>query len=195
MKSPAKRLLNSVPYQPAYNRLIKNREVFETLLRAQPIAPPGWSDIGITIGNPLATNTIIKVCNTHCTHCANAHLVLRRIVDKNSDCNLRIIFTPPSETDDKRRAVIERFLAISSFSQPALITEALDRWYSNNETDHEFLSRELVVPKGNDFHAAIEAMKLWCSEAQITHTPAIFVNGHQLPDQYDLNHLAYILQA
>src|SRR5205085_2308338 len=84
MKSPAKRLLNSVPYQRAYNRLIKNREVFEALLRAQPIAPPGWSDIGITIGNPLATNTIIKVCNTHCTHCANAHLVLRRIVDKNS---------------------------------------------------------------------------------------------------------------
>jgi protein-disulfide isomerase len=41
--------------------------------------------------------------------------------------------------------------------------------------------------------AKIEAMSKWCEEAEITHTPTIFVNGHRLPENYNVGELKNIL--
>jgi len=46
--------------------MLFNPEIFNGLMQLQPVVTDGWQDIGITIGNPEATNTIIKVCNPYC---------------------------------------------------------------------------------------------------------------------------------
>ena len=54
----------------SYSRLKFNTEIFDTLLKKQPeisIVPEG---LGIDLGNPLAINTLIKVCNPYCGPCA-----------------------------------------------------------------------------------------------------------------------------
>lgn len=50
-------------YKAAYKRLLYNPETFNHLLQQQATAPDGYENIGITVGNPAAENTIIKVCN------------------------------------------------------------------------------------------------------------------------------------
>ena len=39
----------------------------------------------------------------------------------------------------------------------------------------------------------LETMGTWCTGAEITATPTIFVNGHRLPENYDIEELRYIL--
>ena len=61
-------------YKAAYKRLLYNPETFNHLLQQQPIAPDGYQNLGIEIGNPNAENTIIKVCNPYCSPCAKARI-------------------------------------------------------------------------------------------------------------------------
>ena len=39
----------------------------------------------------------------------------------------------------------------------------------------------------------IEAMDKWCKAMEISFTPTIFINGHQLPDAYSIEDLQYFL--
>jgi len=39
----------------------------------------------------------------------------------------------------------------------------------------------------------VEAMAQWCDEAEITHTPTIFINGYRLPENYGVEELKFIL--
>jgi len=41
--------------------------------------------------------------------------------------------------------------------------------------------------------AKIEAMRKWCDGAEIIFTPTIFVNGHRLPENYNVEELKNIL--
>lgn len=53
-----------------YLRVKFNTEIFETLLKKQKAITLPVDGLGIDIGNPAATNTLIKVCNPYCGPCA-----------------------------------------------------------------------------------------------------------------------------
>ncbi len=38
----------------------------------------------------------------------------------------------------------------------------------------------------------LDLMKQWCTDAEITHTPTIFINGKRLPETYSINELKNI---
>ncbi|MBL0145356.1 MAG: Vitamin K epoxide reductase [Chitinophagaceae bacterium] len=96
-------LLNSretTQYKAAYKRLLYHPDTFNTSLQQQQ-AIDGWQNLGITIGNPQAPNTILKVCNPYCGPCAKAHPVLEELIHNNDDYKLQIIFTTkPNATDE-----------------------------------------------------------------------------------------------
>ena len=39
----------------------------------------------------------------------------------------------------------------------------------------------------------VEVMDKWCKAKDITYTPTIFINGHQLPYAYSIENLQYFL--
>lgn len=40
----------------------------------------------------------------------------------------------------------------------------------------------------------IDAMHDWCKAEQITHTPTLFINGYQLPQEYSIEDLIEVLR-
>jgi hypothetical protein len=56
-----------------YLRIKFNTEIFNTLLKKQKALTIPADGLGINLGNPAATNSIIKVCNPYCGPCAKAH--------------------------------------------------------------------------------------------------------------------------
>jgi thiol-disulfide isomerase/thioredoxin len=181
-------------YKNAYKRLQYNPDIFNGLLTQQARAADNWQQLGIAIGNPNAENTIIKVCNPYCGPCAKAHPKLEEIIKHNKNINLRVIFTARNTEHDRGALVVKHLLAIAGHNAPAKTQQALDDWYLAPKKDYELFSAKYPMNGGlKQQDEKIEAMSAWCTEAEITHTPTIFVNGYRLPENYDVEELRYIL--
>jgi len=180
-------------YKAAYKRLLYNHETFNYLLQQQATAPDGYQNIGITIGNPAAENTIIKVCNPYCGPCAKAHPVLEEIIHKNKNVKLKLIFAASNDKDDERGIVARHLLEINE-KQNSALTKALDDWYLPNKKDYSAFAAK--YPMNGEIlkqEKQIELMREWCKEAEITHTPTLFINGRRLPEKYKIEELQYVL--
>ncbi|HLK31388.1 MAG TPA: vitamin K epoxide reductase family protein [Puia sp.] len=181
-------------YSSAYKRLQYNQEIFYGLLQQQPKAADGWQQLGISIGNPKASNTIIKVCNPYCGPCAQAHPQLEEIIDHHSDVQLKVIFTSKNNEHDRGAAVAKHLLAVASEGIQEKTRQSLDDWYLDEQKDYEKFAAKYPMNGELKLQAAkIEAMSKWCEESEITYTPTIFVNGHRLPENYNVEELKNIL--
>lgn len=181
-------------YKAAYKRLLYNPETFNNLLQQQPIAPDGYQNMGITIGNPDAVNTIIKVCNPYCGPCAKAHPVLDEIVHKNKDVKAKLIFTASNDDNDKRGIVAKHLLAINARQNAKKTEQALDDWYLADQKDYDVFAVKYPMNgelKQQEKH--LDEMEKWCKEGEITATPTYFVNGYRLPSGYNINEIRNIL--
>lgn len=180
-------------YKASYKRLLYNPETFNHLLQQQAVAPGGYENIGIEIGNPKAENTIIKVCNPYCGPCAKAHPILDEIVRRNNNIKLKLIFNATNDKDDKRGIAARHLLAV--YKKYVHKTEsALSEWYLAEKKDYEEFAKK--YPMNGELKKQedeIEKMKEWCIQAEITFTPTIFINGYRLPGNYKIDELKFIL--
>ena len=177
-------------YNAAYKRLLYNPETFNNLLLQQSVAPVGWEDLGINIGNPNATNNIISVCNPYCDPCAKAHHVFDELIKHNKDINVKIVFAAMSDENDKSNKPVKHLLAISAKSDLQKKKKALLDWYSAKKKDYDdFANKYPLNGELNEQKIKLEAMRKWCMNAEITGTPTIFVNGRRLPETYSINEL------
>lgn len=181
-------------FEASYKRLLYNPEMFFALLNQQSTAPGGWERIGITLGNPAAKNSIIKVCNPFCGPCAKAHPVLDEIVHHNPEYNLKVIFTSTNEPQDRGGHVARHLLAIAQKGNLVTTQQAMDDWYQSKNKDYQNLTEK--YPMNGEVEKqkeTLEAMATWCKEAGITYTPTIFINGKRLPETYSIDELKNIL--
>ncbi|WP_161890954.1 vitamin K epoxide reductase family protein [Pontibacter russatus] len=178
-----------------YMRVKFNADIFNILLKKQKsIAIPTADGLGIDIGNPMATNTLIKVCSTYCGPCSKAHPKIEKLLEGNTNLKVKIIFTVSDKVHDPAVKPISHLLAIAEQANEATIQKALNDWYLPNAKDYERfaahypMNRELLNQSGK-----IDAMNKWCKSAGISYTPTIFINGYQLPDAYNIEDLQYFL--
>jgi uncharacterized membrane protein len=180
-------------YKAAYKRLLYHPDTFNTSLQQQ-YAVDGWQNLGITIGNPQAPNTILKVCNPYCGPCAKAHPVLEELIHNNDDYKIQIIFTTkPNPTDDGKNPT-SHLMAVNATGDKQKIQQALDDWYLASKKDYEGFAKK--YPMNGELkqqHETLEKMSKWCDMAEIQFTPTIFINGKQLPSSYNVEELKYIL--
>jgi protein-disulfide isomerase len=180
-------------YIAAYKRILYNPDIFNSLLQQQASTPDGWQKIGIDIGNPNATITILKVCNPYCGPCAKAHPVLEKIIKKNSMIKVKVIFTSTNNENDKANKPVKHLLAIAAKENLVLTALALDDWYLADKKDYEiFAAKYPLNGELAEQEWKIEMMSKWCNDAEIIGTPTFFINGKRLPESYNISELENI---
>ncbi|RAJ76631.1 putative membrane protein [Chitinophaga dinghuensis] len=191
-----KKLKRTKFFKNQLKRLKYNPDVFNAVLSKQKNVHEGAAGLGIILGNPNATNKILKVCNPYCGPCAKAHPPIEDLLERNPDVQVQIIFTATNEDYDERKLPVQHLLAIAADNNEHLIKQALDDWYLAPEKNYaQFAARyplknELVQQEGK-----IKDMRDWCDKAGIAHTPTIYVNNHELPNIYDVHDLKNFLSA
>jgi uncharacterized membrane protein/thiol-disulfide isomerase/thioredoxin len=196
LKSVLRAAKDSKSNLAAYKRLLYNPDMFNLLLNQQAAIAEGWEDLGITIGNPKAKHTILKVCNPFCGPCAKAHPVLEAIIETNPDYNLKVIFTASDANGDNGGLVARHLMAIASKGDGKITANALDEWYTAPKKDYNsFATRFPMNGEVEQQREKIRAMHHWCELAGIAYTPTIFVDGKKLPEAYGVEELKGILQA
>ncbi|MEO9209958.1 MAG: thioredoxin domain-containing protein [Ginsengibacter sp.] len=178
-----------------YLRIKFNTEIFETLLKKQKQITLPADSLGIDIGNPAATNTLIKVCNPYCGPCSKAHPKIDELLEEIPNLKVKIIFITPNNEDNLAIKPVSHLLAIDEQSDnKEIIKKALDDWYLPDNKDYELFANKYPMngelkKQGNQ----IEAMDKWCNRIDIHFTPTIFINNYQLPDAYSIEDLQYFL--
>lgn len=179
-------------YKKELSKLKYNKEIFSGLLakkKAITVSPEG---LGITLGNPCAKNTIIKVCNPYCGPCAKAHPVIDEILESSDDVKVQIIFTP--QANEKTESIVRHLLALDDKRDAKLMSKALDDWYGADKKEYEIFAEKYKLNgelKLQD--EKLKAMKDWVNEIKIDFTPTFFVNGYQLPGLYKVEDLKHLL--
>jgi protein-disulfide isomerase len=163
-------------------------------LKQQKEIPTGWEDLGIVIGNPDAENEIVKICNTFCTPCSETHKHIDYIVKHKKNTCVRIIYVIPNFDHDAAYA-IKHLLAIAEMEQNLTMIDALHDWYSPTKKDYKQFSKKhpIEYEKLEEQSKKLDDMSSWALNAEIQVTPTFFVNRHQLPKNYHISDLKYIL--
>ena len=178
-----------------YLRIKFNTEIFETLLKKQKGITVDADGLGISLGNPTATNTIIKVCNPYCGPCAKAHPKIEKLLEDNTNLKAQIIFSVPNQPEHAAYKPVSHLLAIQEKSMNEKITKyALEDWYLSDKKDYDVFAAK--YPMNGELSKQGEKINLmdeWCKQIDIRVTPTIFLNGYQLHDAYNIEDLQYFL--
>lgn len=178
-----------------YLRIKFNTEIFETLLKKQKTITVPTKGLGIDLGNPEATNRLIKVCNPYCGPCSKAHPKIEELLEQNNNVKVKIIFTTPNDENLPAIKPTRHLLAITEKNNDeTIIKQSLDDWYLADIKNYELFAAKYpmngeLLKQGEK----IEAMARWCESMGISFTPTIFVNEYQLPDAYSIEDLQYFL--
>ena len=177
-------------YKSAYRRLQYHPEVFTAMLKNQTEIATGYERLGLTMGNPEAKNVIVKVCNPFCGPCAKAHGKIEELLQKKSDVKLRIVFAPTG--GQQSPLVIRHLLSLARSGRDNVLHEALSAWY-NGDKQYASFAKRFPVDLDPETLAEVNDMEQWCKKANITSTPTFFVNGYQLPYDYEVGELSLVL--
>ena len=176
----------------AAKRFSRNADVFNALLKKQKKLTVSPDGLGITIGNPAATTTIVKVCNPYCAPCAKAHPVIEKLLEQNGDLKVQILFNATDDEKDMRAKPVKHLMALYEKSGCQNIEQALDDWYAAEEKDYEVFAKKYELNGELERQGdKLKLMKSWYDQMKIEFTPTFFVNGYQLPDQYRIDDLKY----
>lgn len=174
-------------------KLKSNKKLFDAALSGSRKIQNEPKGLGILIKGENAKYSIIKVCNPYCEPCSRVHPMLESLFEKGN-IDLQILFTPGAGDEQKEKA-IRHLLAIESKGDPTLTHQALDDWYRTEKKDyHVFASN---YPMNGELMLQEEKIKLmeeWCGKEQVSHTPTIFINGYELPKEYTVEDLKYVLE-
>ena len=174
-----------------------NTEIFSTILKKQKKIDVPLELPGIVLGNPNATNKLIKICNPYCWPCSLAHTKIEHLIDRIENLQVLIIFFVPDNQDTLEYKAACHLLSIAEqYHDINILKTALDKWYlptPDKKDLYKFMNHYSVV---NDFEKQSKNLSImikWCTEANIHYTPTIFMNNYQLPEIYDLEDLEYFL--
>jgi len=183
-----------------YLRIKFNTDIFDALLKKQKAITYSADGLGIDIGNPAASNTLIKVRNPYCGPCAKAHAKIEALLEQNENLKVKIIFTTSNEESNHSIKPTRHLMAVAGqVNNQQNIKHSLDDWYLSDTKDYELFAAKYPADsyrQTGDLLAQgdkIEAMDKWCKAMEIGFTPTIFINGHQLPDAYSIEDLQYFL--
>ncbi len=185
---------NGKRYKKELSKLKYNKEIFHALLSKQKQVTVSPEGLGITLGNPQAKNTIIKVCNPYCGPCAKAHPIIEEILENNEDVKVQIIFTATNDEADSRARPVRHLMAVAERNESKLTKRALCDWYNADKKDYDaFAAKYLLNGELQKQAIKLEVMDQWCKETGIFFTPTFFINGCQLPDMYRIEDLKHLL--
>lgn len=186
----------AVFYKRNLAKLKFNPDTFFGLLQKSRRIPKASKDLGIFLESKEAVYTVVKVCNPYCGPCAKAHPILDALY-KEGKINLQIIFTASLITKDYRTPPSKHLLALyTHYNKDVEKTmKVLDAWYEAEVKNYDFFSEKypLAKEKIDAQNKNIELMHKWCEQTNIQHTPMIFINGYELPEEYSVQDLKEIL--
>lgn len=182
-------------YERKYIQLKSHPAVFDSFAENKSKVNLGaLQKKGIVLGNISATNHILMVCSPFCSPCADAHKKLSVLLGNNSNLALQIIFITSNEINDPTTYPVRHFLYAYKELGLKKAEELLHAWYQNKYQSYESFAKSFPVSQTlPDYREEIRLMQDWIKVNQIEYTPTLFLNGKEIPLEYGIEELSYVI--
>jgi uncharacterized membrane protein/thiol-disulfide isomerase/thioredoxin len=179
-----------------HHKLKRNHLVFNTLLKNnKKIDEVHLSSLKtIIIGKIESPITLFLVLSASCGHCHAVYEKATKLMNKNpNQIKIQLIFNINIENTENPGNLIykqasnyywsgEVHKTVASLNDWHIERMDLEKWKSKWESNHLEYSSKMIPNQYN-----------WCLENDIHYTPAIILNGHIMPKEYQINDLNYFI--
>ncbi|MBC9909093.1 vitamin K epoxide reductase family protein [Chitinophaga varians] len=168
-----------------------NTDLFNTILKQQRKISHPPNSVGMQAGSDHAKNTLVVVISPSCDHCKMSAPNVISIL-RNKEIRIHFILLPGKHYEESDTRIINQLLleGIEGLSTIFQIHSPPDNINLKSNSNNGMEQRKR--PNGNNL-IAIEKMKNWAFEVGIKKVPTYIFNGHQLPEQYTISDLHYII--
>lgn len=164
----------------------RNPEIFQSLLYKQSETNTLLPGNPAFLGNAEATLQFAIVSNPFCRPCATAHQQLDELLKKYSDLvGLSIIFLTRQndKKEDRRVVAIEHIL--KAIAGENTKEQVLRDWFDNMNLE-KFRAKYPSALENTDISFVLREYQQWAAKNYVPHTPIVYLNGYQIPKQYNL---------
>jgi hypothetical protein len=182
-------------------RFKRDPNVFISLLERGRSVDTTRFEQDLQLGNQAARLQLLVICQPYCAPCAKAHLKLNEILSTHGDSigvTIRFLLNAEHQNDNRARAVryilelwLEKSENLSRTEKAVFARQLLDNWFEH--MNYELFAKNNVVTGSRNADALSSRHGQWCIANQIRATPTIFLQGKELPPQYDLNELNHFI--
>lgn len=184
-------LLNLVNLR--FNKFKFDLKVFEALSSSGKLAEVESTDPVMTFGNELAKLELLIISNPYCQPCSYAHQVLEELLHKYPQhFKLKIIMPYTERDNDNRKEVVENFLNSYLLEEKYITQEKIGSWFRLKVKSTLNLD-SIEIRRNEIFEGYAKYYKSYMERTGIFYTPAIFINGHLLPSQYDIEDIESLI--
>lgn len=169
-----------------------NPEVFKALLHQQLHCEVDFSASSILWGNKDANLIVTIVTNPHCYHCSTMHRRVKQLLVGINDkiCVQYIFHASKEEYESSSVFLISAYLSdeISEIEKK----EIYDHWFEEGRNNkEEFFEKYHLNTDQKVVQAELQSHKQWKGLKEINGTPTVFINGYELPRQYQIEDLIH----
>lgn len=193
-------LIPKIIIENKYDKLIQelnsikaSEKVFTTLLEQQPYSSIDKSTSKILFGNPNAKDLITVITNPHCNPCARMHKRIQYLLEISGDqvC-IQYIFTSfNKELENSALYMIAAYLNTTSNSE---LLKIYTDWF-NKGKNNRFKYYKKFSLKEPDILNEYKSHKEWYKNTIYGATPIILFNGYELPENYRMEDIVYLIDA
>ena len=180
--------------QSQLDKVKANRNIFYSLLADNSLEFMPEHAKPLVFGPIDAKNTITVVTNPGCTHCAELHKEIERLQALNENIKINVIFAIDENKDVENFQVANALVTIYRKKGAQQTWQALQKWYNNTEKSFDKWLAALEISDEMLHNATrLNLHKDWCIGNKITYTPVVLLNGHKLPEMYELSEIPAFL--
>ncbi len=142
----------------------------------------------ISVGNKEGNTVITLISNPYCDACAKVHDFFHEMLKYKSDVLVNIVFNgASSHTEISLPAKHMLTLAKSGDAD-----KAIHDWYQRSSKDYLKWAHKYPATIDLESEKAVDIQHDWCTSNGIDVTPVVLVNGHLLPEGYQVEDLKYL---
>lgn len=175
-----------------YRAMKANSVVAKALLEKGDYYETTPSDSSIIFGPRDADIRITILSNPHCNPCARMHKQVESLLalDNGNICIQYVFSSFSRELEDSSRYLISCYLR----NDEAEARHLFDRWYAVDKSKYtEIIGKEQSDIHTEEVEKEMDRHRIWRNKVRFSSTPTVIVNGHILPEEYDLMDMAMIV--
>ena len=175
------------------NSIKSDEDVLATLLSKQQYFSVDKEVSRIVFGNPEADILVTILSNPHCNPCAKLHARIEDMLKAGTQhlC-VQYIFS----SFDESLEISNKFLIAAYLnSDKKDMLDIYKQWFTSSNQHRERLRSLFPFDLNNEqVERELESHNRWKSMTKLQTTPTILVNGHLLPQNYQIEDLKFITE-
>lgn len=168
----------------------KNPEILKMLLLNQRKYDIPVTNTSLVFGKKDSLLRITAFLSLHCSHCARAFIKMKEILKSDTNVAINLVLV----TSDRNIINTLYHYKLSRKDNEAL--ELMEQWYYTDPYSRNKVFETLCIPDADEVSEGVinENNKLY-KELGVIGTPTFFINGYQLPHQYDIDDIKYFSEV